>query len=148
MFGKRPACTRDETNLEETLLDLEIKRTMLAEYGSARPPEGIFRRVLRKIQARESRAGIQARIPRPAFDLLKAMYARAQRLASSATATRLMPAAMALILLVVMSDLNIQQLAGSTAPLQFISSGNQARPVQESTWVSFTAGTVDTGWSE
>jgi hypothetical protein len=150
MFGKRPTGTRDETNLEESLLDLQIRGALLAEYGSARPPEGIFQRVLRKIQAREGsdEAGGRVRTLLSIFGVLQALYAQLRGGASGSAATRLMPAALALILLVVVGDVNVQHLTSSNPTLQFSSHRNQATPMQDSTTVSLTGGTVDPGWYE
>ncbi|HEX8598879.1 MAG TPA: hypothetical protein VF952_10240 [Chloroflexia bacterium] len=150
MFGKRPVGKRDETSLEEILLDLEIRGALLAEYGRVAPPAGIFQRVMRKIRARESSiiARAHARIVKPIFGLTRAFYGKLRHVASGAMAGRLMPAAMALILLVVVTDLNVQHLSSSTKPLQFISNGNQAGQVQDSSAVSLTSGTVDSGWYE
>lgn len=151
MFGKRPADRRDETDLEEILLDLQIRGALLAEYGSAEPPEGIFQRTLWKIQAWDvsGEAGARTRILKPIFGAMQALYGALRSAASGSAATRLMPAAMALILLVVVTDLNIQQLKGSATSLQFISSGNhnQASSMQDSA-VSLGGGMVDPGWYE
>jgi hypothetical protein len=150
MFGKRPTGTRDETNLEESLLDLQIRGALLAEYGSARPPEGILQRVLRKIQAREGsdEAGGRARALTSIFGVLQALYAQLRGGASGSAATRLMPAALALILLVVVADVKVQHLTSSNPTLQFSSQRNQSTPMQDSTTVSLTGGTADPGWYE
>ena len=150
MFGKRPTSTRDETNLEESLLDLQIRGALLAEYGSARPPAGIFQRVMRKIQAweRSAEAGGRARTLTSIFGVMRTFYALLSGGAGGSAATRLMPAAMALILLVVVADVNFQQLTGSNPTLQFSSHRNQATPMQDSTTVSLTGDTADPGWYE
>ncbi|MDQ3706207.1 MAG: hypothetical protein M3437_13545 [Chloroflexota bacterium] len=150
MFGKRPTGTRDETNLEESLLDLQIRGALLAEYGSARPPAGIFHRVLRKIQAREgsNEAGGRALILTSIVGVMQALYAQIRGGATGSAATRLMPAALALILLVVVADVKFQHLTGSNPTLQFSSHRNQATPMQDSTTVSLTGDSVDPGWYE
>ncbi|MDQ5825166.1 MAG: hypothetical protein M3441_13305 [Chloroflexota bacterium] len=150
VFGKRPTGTHDETNLEESLLDLQIRGALLAEYGSARPPLGVFQKVMQKILAREgsdeARAGV--RTLTSIIGVMQALYAQIRGGASGSAATRLMPAAMALILLVMVADVNFQQLTGSNPTLQFGSQRNQATPMQDSTTVSLAAGTVDPGWYE
>ncbi|HEX8229405.1 MAG TPA: hypothetical protein VF826_08840 [Chloroflexia bacterium] len=93
-------------------------------------------------------ARAHARMVKPIFGLMLALYGRLRHVASGAMAGRLLPAAMALILLVVVTDLNVQHLTGSTGPLQFISNGTQAGQVQDSSAVSLAGGTGESGWSE
>jgi hypothetical protein len=110
LFRKR--IERLDNTEEDGLLDLEIRRAMQAEYGSAEPPAGIFDRVMYAIkQRRLDEAG--ARRHMAAFkSLVLKFYAQIRKVITPVAINRLAPAGVAIALLLVFADANVQHMLG------------------------------------
>ncbi|MGA7730932.1 MAG: hypothetical protein WCD37_06630 [Chloroflexia bacterium] len=97
---------------EDCLLDLEIRRAMQAEYGSAEPPAGIFDRVMYAIrQRRRDEARAHGHMPAFKVPVLK-LYAQIRKVITPVAINRLAPAGVAIALLLVFADANVQHMLG------------------------------------
>jgi hypothetical protein len=97
---------------EDGLLDLEIRRAMHAEYGNAQPPAGIFDRVMYAIKQRrrhEARAHRHMLAFKP---LALKFYAQIRKVITPVAINRLAPAGVAIALLLVFADANVQHMLG------------------------------------
>jgi hypothetical protein len=116
---------------EDGLLDLEIRRAMQAEYGSAEPPAGIFDRVMYSIKQRQRRNEAAAHRYILAFvlSITRTLYAQTRKVIALAAINRLAPAGVALALLLVFSDANVQHMLGRNTSLPSAYHSMQGTPL-------------------
>lgn len=95
----------NDLSYEDALLDWKLRRFMQAEYGQAKPPEGVFNKVLAAIKKRESAAlSAGSWLKSSVANTLGAIY----RAMSRPTATsRILPGVVAFGLVVLVLSTNV-----------------------------------------